>query len=237
MTTHLGRAMPAVRRRAVSVAISLICLLSLSSCRIAFGGETTYWSQSPASATPSAWRETCENLLSEVRLMTERPIRYDPAYVRLSYPMGDPPAYTGVCADLVIRGLRRIGRDLQLEVHEDLRSNFDQYPKLWNLRRADRHIDHRRVPNLRKFFERSPRDRVLARDAELRPCDLVIWDLGGGLTHIGWVSDRMATSGRLLILHHISGRPTEDDVLDEWPKLQRIRPRLLIHRRVESQIE
>jgi uncharacterized protein YijF (DUF1287 family) len=113
-------------------------------------------------------------------------------------------------------------------VHEDLRANFSQYPQRWNLRRADPHIDHRRVPNLQKYFERSIHDRVLPRDVALQPCDLVIWDLGGGLSHIGWVSDRVASSGQLKILHHISGRPSEDDVLTSWPQIQRVRPALQV---------
>lgn len=228
MTIRLGHAMPKIRRFAISISLLAMGSLSLCSCRHALGRETTYWSQNPANTIDQPWRERCENLLKEIRQMTEQPIRYDPAYVRLRYPMGDPPSNTGVCADLVIRGLRYIGRDLQQEVHEDLRAHFDQYPRRWNLRRADPHIDHRRVPNLQKYFERSSRDRRLPFDRALQPCDLVIWDLGGGLSHIGWVSDRIASSGQLKILHHISGRPSEDDVLTSWSQLLRIRPDLQI---------
>ncbi|HRK06810.1 MAG TPA: DUF1287 domain-containing protein [Pseudobdellovibrionaceae bacterium] len=226
MTIHHGHALPKICRLGISILLVFLSAFTLCSCRLALGQETTYWSLNSSGHTRQPWRERCESLLKEVRQMTEQSIRYDPAYVRLSYPWGDPPADTGVCADLVVRGLRFIGRDLQQEVHEDLRANFSQYPQRWKLRRADPHIDHRRVPNLQRYFERSNRDRVLPRDVALQPCDLVIWDLGGGLSHIGWVSDRIASSGQLKILHHISGRPSEDDVLTSWPQLQRVRPAL-----------
>ena len=42
--------------------------------------------------------------------------------------------------------------DLQQLVHEDMRSAFDQYPKNWGLKKTDKNIDHRRVPNLRCYF-------------------------------------------------------------------------------------
>jgi uncharacterized protein YijF (DUF1287 family) len=38
-------------------------------------------------------------------------------YVGLKYPNGDVPAKTGVCTDVVIRAYRKLGIDLQREVH------------------------------------------------------------------------------------------------------------------------
>src|SRR5258708_3216988 len=35
-----------------------------------------------------------------------------------------------------------------------MRANFRLYPKMWGLSAPDANIDHRRVPNLMKFFER-----------------------------------------------------------------------------------
>ena len=37
---------------------------------------------------------------------------YDPAYVQLAYPGGDPPPDRGVCSDVVVRAFRRAGVDL-----------------------------------------------------------------------------------------------------------------------------
>ena len=79
---------------------------------------------------------------------------YDPAYVTLKYPGGDVPLRTGVCSDVVVRALRRVGIDLQKVVHEDMRQNFSAYPQKWGLRGPDKNIDHRRVPNLMRYFER-----------------------------------------------------------------------------------
>ncbi|MBW8367113.1 MAG: DUF1287 domain-containing protein, partial [Arenimonas sp.] len=80
---------------------------------------------------------------------------YDGSYVRLAYPGGDVPADRGVCTDVVIRALRATGLDLQQAVHEDMRRDFAAYPALWGLRRPDRNIDHRRVPNLETWLRRA----------------------------------------------------------------------------------
>src|SRR5258705_347003 len=79
---------------------------------------------------------------------------YDPSYVQLRYPGGDLPLERGVCADVIVRAFRAVGVDLQRELHEDMRANFRLYPKMWGLAAPDANIDHRRVPNLMKFFER-----------------------------------------------------------------------------------
>ena len=82
-------------------------------------------------------------------------LTYNPAYERLSYPMGDIPRERGVCTDVVIRALRDCYNfDLQKAVHEDMKKNFAAYPKNWGLKTTDKNIDHRRVPNLRCFFAR-----------------------------------------------------------------------------------
>lgn len=79
---------------------------------------------------------------------------YTPAYVGINYPNGDVPAKTGVCTDVVIRAYRKLGIDLQKEVHEDMKVKFSLYPNLkkWGLKSTDKNIDHRRVPNLEVFF-------------------------------------------------------------------------------------
>src|SRR5690606_18547582 len=121
---------------------------------------------------------------------------YDPAYRQLSYPGGDVPQATGVCTDVVIRALRKQGLDLQQLVHEDMRAHFSAYPRNWGLSRPDRNIDHRRVPNLMTYFARRGFSRPPSDDPmDYRAGDIVAWDLGNGLTHIGILSDRSSAAG------------------------------------------
>src|SRR5246127_1985399 len=104
-------------------------------------------------ARPSAFTQ---QLVAAAIERTQHTVRYDPAYVRIPYPNGDVPAGTGVCTDEIIRIYRAVGIDLQKEVHEDMLRNFSVYPKQRRLLLAhtDTNIDHRRVPNLMKFFSR-----------------------------------------------------------------------------------
>jgi uncharacterized protein YijF (DUF1287 family) len=143
---------------------------------------------------------------------------YDPAYVRLNYPLGDVPIERGVCSDVLIRALRVLGLDLQQRVHEDMRAHFSSYPPLWGLSRPDRNIDHRRVPNLETWLRRQGAE-IAKGDAptDFQPGDIVSWRLPGNLPHIGIVSDRMNAEGRPLILHNIGAGTQEQDVLFAWP--------------------
>ncbi len=137
---------------------------------------------------------------------------YDPSYRKLAYPGGDPPAERGVCADVVVRAFRKIGVDLQVAVHEDMRKNFAAYPKLWNMRAPDANIDHRRVPNLMKFFER--RGKSIAKSAPYEPGDVVAWMLPAGLYHIGIVSNvRNDARSEYLVVHNIGNGAQNEDVL------------------------
>ncbi len=143
---------------------------------------------------------------------------YDPAYVTLSYPGGDVPAQTGVCSDVVVRALRRIGTDLQKEVHEDMKANFRLYPQKWGLRKPDKNIDHRRVPNLMRYFERHhfKMEEKLTLAGSYRAGDIVCWDLGNGLVHIGLVSDKSTVRGVPLIIHNIGNGACEEDILFKY---------------------
>jgi uncharacterized protein YijF (DUF1287 family) len=143
--------------------------------------------------------------------------RYDGRYVRLDYPGGDVPADRGVCTDVVVRAYRAIGIDLQQRVHEDMRAHFAAYPALWGLRHADRNIDHRRVPNLARYFERNGRSLPPSTQAaDYRPGDLVTWRLPGNLPHIGIVSDRRA-DGPPQIVHNVGAGVRVEYVLFAWP--------------------
>jgi len=147
-------------------------------------------------------------------------VRYDPAYVRIPYPGGDVPADTGVCTDEIIRAYRAVGIDLQKEVHLDMQQNFSAYPRKWRWLsgHTDTNIDHRRVPNLMVFFSRKGEALAMTQRAEdYSPGDLVTWDLGGNVPHIGIVVDqRSAASSRFKILHNIGQGPKIEDVLFNW---------------------
>jgi uncharacterized protein len=150
---------------------------------------------------------------------THRTVRYDPAYVRIPYPGGDVPADTGVCTDEVIRSYRAVSVDLQKEVHEDMERNFSAYPRKWRwlLGHTDPNIDHRRVPNLIVFFRRHGETLPITTLAgDYRPGDLVTWDLGGGVPHIGIVVDRKGADQRYMIVHNIGRGPQMEDVLFNW---------------------
>src|SRR6476660_9764828 len=149
---------------------------------------------------------------------TQHVVRYDGAYVRIPYPGGDVPAGTGACTDEVIRAYRAVGIDLQKEVHEDMVANFSAYPTRWHRHGPDSNIDHRRVPNLMVFFSRKGESLPITdRAGDYAPGDLVTWDLGGGLTHIGMVVDRKTLfTRRYMIVHNIGAGPKMEDVLFDW---------------------
>ena len=142
---------------------------------------------------------------------------YDSSYVRLDYPGGDVPIDRGVCADVVIRAYRALGIDLQQRLHEDMRAHFSAYPKRWGLRRPDRNIDHRRVPNLATWFERQGAELAVSDDArDYQAGDIVTWLLPGGLPHIGLVSDRRSAE-RPWVVHNIGAGTQVEDVLFAYP--------------------
>jgi hypothetical protein len=135
-------------------------------------------------------------------------------YYNIPYPNGDIPSDRGVCTDVVIRAYRLLGIDLQQKVHEDMTKYFHFYPKIWALKRTDKNIDHRRVPNLMLYFTRYGKSVALSNVAkDYQPGDIVCWNLGGGTTHIGIVSTRKAPSGRFLIVHNIGAGQVLEDCL------------------------
>lgn len=143
---------------------------------------------------------------------------YDPSYVRIDYPGGDVPLERGVCTDVVVRAFRMGGVDLQKEVHEDMTRAFSAYPTRWGMTRPDSNIDHRRVPNLRTYFERKGKSLPVSQDAaDYLPGDLVTWDLGGGVDHIGMVTNVwFDAASRYLVVHNIGRGARVENVLFAW---------------------
>jgi len=143
---------------------------------------------------------------------------YDPSYQKLDYPNGDVAIETGVCSDVIVRAFRKGGIDLQKDVHDDMKSNFSAYPTKWGLSAPDANIDHRRVPNLQTFFTRKGKVLTTNSDSEnYLPGDVVTWDLGGGIDHVGIVSNVWyKPSQRYLIVHNIGAGTRMEDVLFAW---------------------
>ncbi|MCG6187005.1 DUF1287 domain-containing protein [Maribellus maritimus] len=163
----------------------------------------------PAVGQTSFYNQLADSALT----LTKQKVTYDPGYFQIEYPNGDIPANKGVCTDLVIRAYRKLGIDLQKEVHEDMLGNFDKYPKNWGLSYTDKNIDHRRVPNLMTFFSRHGIEKeITGNSTDYQPGDIVCWNLDRGITHIGIVCRKKSKDElRYLIVHNIGrGQVVED---------------------------
>jgi len=145
-------------------------------------------------------------------------IRYDGSYIKIAYPGGDVSPHIGVCTDVVIRSYRKLGIDLQEQVHRDMSAAFNTYPnpRKWGLSRPDTNIDHRRVYNLRNFFQRRGAALPITSDPRnYKPGDIVSWMVGPDLPHIGVVVNKRskADPNRFMIVHNIARGPEMEDVL------------------------
>jgi uncharacterized protein YijF (DUF1287 family) len=157
----------------------------------------------------------CERLSDAAITLTHDRVQYDPTYFSIKYPNGDVPKGKGVCTDVVIRAYRKMGIDLQKEVHVDMAENFSKYPKIWGLLKTDTNIDHRRVPNLQVFFTRFGEKLAVTENAsDYKTGDLVTWMIGGKLPHIGIVTNKKsADRKRNLIVHNVGAGQVLEDCL------------------------
>ena len=159
-----------------------------------------------------------ENISNAAIELTNDEVIYDGSYYSIPYPNGDVAHGIGVCTDVIIRAYRTLGLDLQKEIHEDMKNNFDLYPKIWGLKKPDKNIDHRRVPNQMTYFERQGASLTITNDSKnYLPGDIVAWDLGGGTTHIGIVVNKKSTnSDNYMIVHNIGSGQNIDDCLFDY---------------------
>ena len=159
-----------------------------------------------------------ERLVQAALERVKHTVRYDPAYVVLTYPNGDVPADTGVCTDEVIRSYRALGIDLQKLVHEDMKRAFAAYPKIWGLRSTDKNIDHRRVPNLQTFFKRRGAALPVTQKAEdYLPGDIITCTVPENLPHIAIVVPASDGGTTPWIVHNIGQGPKHENRLFEFP--------------------
>jgi uncharacterized protein len=174
--------------KAILAVVILLNLFASAFCQVSFGGRLS---------------DAAISLTADV-------VHYDPAYFSIPYPNGDVPADRGVCTDVIIRAYRKVGIDLQQEVHDDMKAHFKIYPTNWGLRYPDKNIDHRRVPNLMTFFSRKGEViRISANSADYVPGDIVTWNLGGGITHIGIVVNKRSPDGKRYLIAHNIGKGQE----------------------------
>ena len=133
-------------------------------------------------------------LATAARRQTSNFVFYNPAYVKIPYPMGDVPSYTGVCTDVVVRAYRALGIDLQVLVQKAGAGT------------GDTNIDHRRVEVLRRFFARSGTSLpITANPADYRAGDIVTYYMPNGFwskTHIAIVAAEKTALGVPLVVHN-----------------------------------
>jgi len=161
------------------------------------------------------------NKLSDAAIAIIDPnLIYDPSYFGIKYPNGDIPKNKGVCTDVIIRAYRKLGVDLQKEVHEDMKSHFSRYPNLkkWGMTKTDTNIDHRRVPNLEIFFERKGTKLTVSKNAnDYKTGEIVTWLINNKLPHIGIVTNRKSKDGkRNLIVHNVGNGQVLEDCLFKY---------------------
>ena len=171
----------------------------------------------------STYAQTQINLealkISEAAIQIIDPnIKYVPGWIDIPYPNGDVNPETGVCTDVVIRTFRKLGYDLQEKIHIDMTNNFESYPNYWGNSKPDNNIDHRRVYNQMRFFKRMGYEIEISDIADdYLPGDVVAWNLGGNITHIGIVVNKKSNDGlRNMIVHNIGGGQVLEDVLFKY---------------------
>ena len=163
------------------------------------------------------------NLSNAAIERTKHRVRYDGKYIPLRYPMGDVPQNIGVCTDVVVRAYRRMGIDLQRNVHEDMKKRFAAYPsqKIYGKLAPDSNIDHRRVVNLEKYFQLHGQKLPVTRNpSDYKPGDLVTYRINGVAPHIGIVVRQRSKDGKRPLIVHNDGRgPVKEDILFRMPVL------------------
>jgi uncharacterized protein YijF (DUF1287 family) len=198
--------------------ILIFFLLQVISClpgNISFSPEPP----SPVEQIPEEQLNVYDRILLGARAEVKKGVRYDASYQALDYPGGDVEPGRGACTDVIIRALRHAGYDLQKLIHEDMRANFELYPRLWDLDKPDPNIDHRRTQNQIVFLQRFGETLTVEVSAdtlsEWRHGDLVYWRFPDGQQHTGVISDRTNADGIPLVIHN-SSIAREEDRLQRW---------------------
>jgi uncharacterized protein len=206
------------KARCVSLALIAVLLLAIGCRQSSRRVDSIRREAERIRPLPAELQSPLKQVVEAGLEQTKYTFYYDPSYTRISYPNGDVSLERGVCTDVIIRAFRKVGVDLQREVHEDMRRNFAAYPNKWGLTTPDPNIDHRRVPNLRTYFERKGRAQAITGNPEdYLPGDVVTWDVNG-YPHIGMVTNLWANDGQtFLLVHNIGHGVKVENVLFAWP--------------------
>jgi uncharacterized protein YijF (DUF1287 family) len=133
-------------------------------------------------------------LASAARRQTSFFVFYNSSYQKIPYPMGDVPAYFGVCTDVIVRAYRTLGIDLQVLVHKS------------GVGSGDTNIDHRRVEVLRRFFARAGTSLPITKNPDdYKAGDIVTYHMPDGWlskTHIAIVAAEKSLAGAPLVIHN-----------------------------------
>jgi uncharacterized protein YijF (DUF1287 family) len=176
--------------------------IHLGKCSAPPAGAKLTRSPPPYSANPATFGL---RLARAARAQTRDLVVYSERYRQIGYPMGDIPAFYGVCTDVVVRAYRALGMDLQVLVHNA------------RIGTGDTSIDHRRTQTLRRFFARFGVSLPVTDFVEdYKPGDIVTYHRASGRTsqsHIAIVSDVVAPSGRPMIVHNRGWGPQLEDAL------------------------
>ncbi len=109
---------------------------------------------------------------------TEANVVYDLSYRVIDFPNGDIPADRGKAEDVVVRSYRALGTDLQMLINDDMSEHFREYPRYWGLSEPDPNVDHRRTPNLQRFFVRHGESLTTSNSSDdYEFGDIVVWHL------------------------------------------------------------
>lgn len=155
-----------------------------------------------------------DDLIEGARLEAGRKPLYKSAY----YVGGYPPETEGVCTDVIWRAFQHAGYDLKAMMDADIKANTSAYPRTGG--KPDRHIDFRRVPNQRVFFQR----HGLSLTKELKPGDrenMLQWQPGDIVTfqgpdHIAVLSTKRNADGVPYLIHNDGPWASEDDDFPSW---------------------
>ena len=175
----------------LAVALFAISAEARDKHRLNLGGPNVAHAKSTTATPVNAFGA---KLAAVARQQTSNLIIYNPAYMKIAYPMGDVPRYFGVCTDVVVRAYRALGIDLQVLVHKS------------GVGSGDTNIDHRRVEVLRRFLARAGTSLPTSTNAaDYQPGDLVTYHMPDGWlskTHIGIVAAEKTALGVPLLIHN-----------------------------------
>ena len=192
--------------------------------------ETAYWHELTEEEQRPALeikQRNVDNLVAAALSIVDSTIVYDPSYVKIPYPMGDVPANTGVCTDVIIRAFRKgLDLDLQQSIYEFRKWRKNECGQ--NDIVLDRSIDHRRVRNLMELFDfLACQDSWKLNDCDgrygrdLTKCekgDIIVYDLGAcGVLHIAiCISDKE-------MVHNIGGGQVIEPIYTDVPIIRNYR--------------